>query len=219
MITKLGEVIEQRQPLKRMKATMPHGVNSLLLAFDREAGVPGLRVDISCNSRSMQLNGLFLNSGVFGTLQGKAYRTLDMVLSIIEAYIDRVTGFRNDTSMTCVNRMYSDIVFKVLSQSYSRGWSVTQFEKLRKEVFAFKHKAVNTFLLVCASGLFTLKFYILNRLIKEISRFGGISALDASPCEKSNRSMDAAYRYMSKRPARCMDEMVFGLAQLQTNAP
>lgn len=68
--------------------------------------------------------------------------------------------------------MYSDMVFKVLSQNFCQGWSVTEFEILCRDIRAFRHKVVNIILPVCTSKLFTRKFHILNHLIEIFSIFG-----------------------------------------------
>lgn len=77
---------------------------------------------------------------------------------------------------------------------------------------------MNIFLPVCTSGLFSLKCRVLDRVIETISRLEDISALDASPYKPSNTVFRAASCHVSKRRAARMDEMVFGLYLMQTNA-
>lgn len=66
--------------------------------------------------------------------------------------------FKNDAIMTGVYRMYSYILSKVVSQSYGQKWYMSHTEELCKDVLAFKHKIVKTFLPVCKFGLFTINF-------------------------------------------------------------
>lgn len=120
---------------------------------------------------------------------------MDIVFLIILAYIDRAIGFKNYTNMSGVHRMYYYLVSKAVSRNCGRWWSVI---KLCEDVFAFKNKVVNMFLPICTHGLFTIKFHLLNYPIKDISRFRGLSAIDASPLEQFNTSIKAAYHLQSK---------------------
>lgn len=90
-------------------------------------------------------------------------------------------------------------------------------ETFCKDVCAFIHKFVNMFWPVRTSGLLTLKFLFLVRLIKDISRFGSLSGLNVFSYEQENKSIKAAFRQTSKRIAMRMDEMAFGLDSTQTN--
>lgn len=71
---------------------------------------------------------------------------------------------------------------------------------------------------VCTSGLSTLDFHHLERLIEDVSRFRHIFALNSSPYKQFNTNCKVAYRYTSKWRVTCMDKMMFGLAQTQTDA-
>lgn len=74
------------------------------------------------------------------------------------------------------------------------------------------------FLPDCTSGLFSLQFHLLNHLIENYSNFQGIFRLDVSLCEQCNTSIKAASHHTSKRREMRMDEMMFRLDQMQTNA-
>lgn len=57
-VMKMPDVVEkQSHPLSQMRVSILHGINSLLVAIDREAGVPGIHADFSIKGCSMQLNG------------------------------------------------------------------------------------------------------------------------------------------------------------------
>lgn len=119
MRTNPGGIGEQRQPLSRMRVFVLRVVSSLLAAIDRKAPIPGIHVDFSSSVFSLQLIGLLLNKGVRRMLKEKQCRAADMVLSSIGAFIDRAIGYRKDANMAGGHRMYSDIVFEVVSQKYS----------------------------------------------------------------------------------------------------
>lgn len=89
VLRKLGGVLQQRQPLSRMSASILRGINSLLAAVDQNADVPDLLVDFPIKIFSMRLNDLFQNSGVRVMFKWKDYPTVDMVFLFLGAYIDR----------------------------------------------------------------------------------------------------------------------------------
>lgn len=91
---KSGEVIEHKQLLIWMILFILRGVNPLFATIDRNAGVPGLLVNFSSKSSSVQLNGIFLNRDVREMLEGKEYRAVDMILSIMGTYIDCAMCFQ-----------------------------------------------------------------------------------------------------------------------------
>lgn len=103
----------QRQPLSQISVSILRGLNLLLAAVEREAGVPGLHMDFSRKSCSLQLNVVFLMSGVRGMIERKDYRAVDTLFTILEAYTDRASQFQNGADMTRVYRMYSVVVFNV----------------------------------------------------------------------------------------------------------
>lgn len=58
----------------------------------------------------------------------------------------------------------------------------------------------------------------MNHLIKNVSMFCGISALDALLYVQFNASIKAVCHHMFKRCEKGIAEMVFGLDQMHTNA-
>lgn len=66
-----------------------------------------------------------------------------------------------------------------MSRNYGQVCCRTELSGFREDVYAFKHKAM-ILLPVCTSGLLNVKFYLLDHLVSDISRFGGISRLDVS---------------------------------------
>lgn len=94
---------------------------------------------------------------------------------------------------------------------------MADLETLSRDVCASKHRILNLFSLDCTSGLFTLKFSLLVHVIKDTSRFGSFSELDALSCEQFNTSINAQNHLISKRRATSLNELVFGLNQIQYN--
>lgn len=104
------------------------GVEFLLAAIEQNAGVPILHVHFSSKGFSVQLDGILQNSGVHGVLEGKNNRAVDIVSSDIEDCIDRAKGLQKDENITGVQRMYYDMVSKVVSWNCGRGWFGTRLK-------------------------------------------------------------------------------------------
>lgn len=66
VMAKLSRIVERIQPLDKMRGSFLRGVNFLLTTIEWEAIFPGLHVNFSCKVYSLQLSGLFLNSGLYG---------------------------------------------------------------------------------------------------------------------------------------------------------
>lgn len=90
---KRNGVVEQRQPPNRIRVSIQFCANSLSAIIDRHAGFSDPRVYFSSKGFSVQLNGSFLNSVVRQILKGKGYPTVDIIVPIIVAYIDRANLF------------------------------------------------------------------------------------------------------------------------------
>lgn len=78
------------------------GLNSMRAAMLGNGGVPGLRETLSSKDCSMQLENLFLNSGVREMLERNEYCAVYIIFSIIGSCIDHATRYQNDANMTGV---------------------------------------------------------------------------------------------------------------------
>lgn len=106
---------------------------------------------------------------------------------------------------------------EVQIENYDRGWYFAELKTLHKVVCAIKTKGVNIFSFLCTSGQITIKFLLLDHMVKDISKFESLTALDASPYELYSKGINAAYRRTSKRRAMRVNEMVSSLDQVETN--
>lgn len=117
--------------------------------------------------------------------------------------------------MTGFHHMYSDIMYDVTSKSHGPGRRGAELIRLHEDFDAFKQKTLTIFWLVCTCELFAVKFRLLGDLEANVFSFEKVSALDASTFEQFKTRIKTPYRYMSKRPATRMDEMVSGLNRKQ----
>lgn len=142
-----------------------------------------------------------------------------MVLSNCRRLYRPEKEFQNRAIMTVVHRTNYRNESILLSYNYSQEYPVAELKICVEMFVSFNTRLWTCFLSVCTYGLFTLKFYILNHVIQDISRIGSISALDALPYKQFNTVIKTAYRHTSRRRAARMDETVFCLDKLQNNAP
>lgn len=133
-MTKSNGVEMQRQLHSQIKVSILLHVNFLLTSIEQETGFPGLHVDYLSESFSLQFNGLSLNSSVHIMLEGKDCPAMNMVFSIIRAYVDRITGFQKDANMTIVRRMYPDIASKVVLQIIAESGLLQKWKLLQRHL-------------------------------------------------------------------------------------
>lgn len=68
----------------------------------------------------MRLTGLLLIYGVNRMLEENDYCEVDMVFQYTRVYYGRATGFQSEEIVTGVQQIYSDVVFKKMSQNYGQ---------------------------------------------------------------------------------------------------
>lgn len=186
--------------------------NALLAAIENQFGAPGFHVDFSTKEKSQQLNGLFLNNTIRGMLEGKDFKCLDMVFPFVAAYIDRVTGYQDNAPLTDICTSYTTLMQDLLYDNTSTGWSRDMIADITHRISLLKSKCVHTFEKHCEHGIHTLKFHLLDHVVEDLSKFGGLNILDASPYEHFNTFFKQSYRSTSKRIATRMDETVTNMA-------
>lgn len=187
--------------------------NAILADIQKNYPAPGLQVDFSKKEASVQLNGFFMKEGIKGMLEGKNYRSVDMVFPFISAFIDRVTGFENAADMTRVCTLYTEIMTSALYDFPRNPPDSEIISEFKKKVQYFKVLTIKTFQDFCVSGLFTLKFHLLDHMVEDMERFGSLQVLDASAFEHYNTDIKAAIRRTSQRKSSCMEEAVSILGQ------
>lgn len=182
-----------------IRTSVLRGCNTALAEFQKYYVMPGVKVDFSKHEGSSQLNGIFVQDGLRGMLEGKDYRTLDMSFPFIFGYVGTWLGYYEDASLTRVHVMYTDLVNRVMSDNNSNGWSTEDLEELRSTVLLFKKQVWALFGPHCDRGLNTLKFHLLDHLVDDLQRFGTIRVLSASPYEQFNLIVKQSYSGTLKR--------------------
>ena len=189
------------------KTAILRGCNSLLRVIEKDSGISRIHVDFSTKEASSRLNGLFMDNGIRGMLEGKDYRNLDFVFPFVAAYIDRFIGCKKGI-LTKVNTMYSDIVHELFHTIETQGFTEGDADRLDSLIINFKTECKHVFSSNVENGLFTLKFHLLDHLVEDLRNFGSLDVLSASPYEYYNAVFKRHYRETSKRRATAMEETV-----------
>ena len=82
------------------------GQNAFLALLEKEYPTTCLHVDFSKAKNSTRLDGLFVEDGVRCMLEGKDYKTVDMIFPFIAAFIDRACGEVSNGPVTTVSVLY-----------------------------------------------------------------------------------------------------------------
>lgn len=197
-----------RKPFVKVRTRILRGCNALLATIEREGEVPGVRIDFGKVCGTSGLDGIFTKNGLKGMLEGRDYKGLDKVFPFVAAFIDRCTGHERTAPMTRVHTMYSEIVNEVTGDGEYKIRSEEELVKLEERVKEFKRELVERFDDHCESGLYTLKFHLLDHMVEDIRKFGTLSVLDGSPFEHFNVHIKQAYRKTSQRRSTRMMETV-----------
>lgn len=88
--------------------------------------------------------------------------------------IERSAGFEMNFDLTRVNADYISIASKVLVDHFALPQVEDKPSSLRSETEELKRFAKTLCALHCSSALYTLKFHLPDRLVKDLERFGNM---------------------------------------------
>ena len=189
------------------KTSILRACNSYLRVIDENSGITSLRVDFSTKAASATLNGLFLENGVRGMLEGKDYRNVDMVFPFVCAFLDRKT---QETSgvLTKISTMNSSLLTMLYYEIDRKGLTAERLSTLRDRIRMLKIDMASFYKRFTQTGLFTLKFHLLDHLAEDLSKYCSLAYLDSSPFEQYNAVIKMHYRKTSRRHATAFQETI-----------
>lgn len=196
LFTSAGSTRNQSKTFKSVHLSILRGVNSLLATIEKDYFVPGLTIDFSTSEIGQQLNGLFLEQGLRGMLEGRHFKSLDMVFPIVGAFIDYCCDEIDTSPLTILFAMYSDLLFTCL---WKKKWTKLDLDSLDGKISTFKELCIDTFQQHHPSGLRTLKFHLLNHLVNDIAETGGLQHVEAGTYESAHKSFKRHYKQTSMR--------------------
>ncbi len=189
------------------KTALLRGCNTYLRALQSDSGIASLHIDFSSKNASATLNGIYLDSGLRGMLEGKDYRNVDYVFPFICSFIDKITQ-QDSASLTSIHVKYSSLLHQLESEIDSKGLTLRRLQSLRRTIHDLKTSTSNFFKAYVQHGLFTLKFHLLDHLADDLKKFSSLSYLDASPFEQYNAVLKHFYRQTSRRHSTALEETV-----------
>lgn len=99
----------QGRVLSPLKVEVLGEGNSVLSVMREHCSLPRLQIDFSKTKVWVQLNRIYMETGLRGMLREKHYQSLDMVFPFISAFVDNVSGYGEPYPMIGVHTMYSKI--------------------------------------------------------------------------------------------------------------
>ena len=101
-------------------------------------------------------------------LEGKDYKTLDMIFPFIAAFIDRACGEVSNGPVTTVSVLYSDLVGFLLRYNRSNSWKRDEIDVIEGMVDTFRTTFMEVFGTFHSTGMRTLKFHLLSHLAEDV---------------------------------------------------
>jgi len=199
---------KQKKVLSSQRSNVLKAANAILAEIEKKYPATGIHVDFSKKEKTAQLNGFFLRDGVRGMLEGKNFRSIDLVFPFIASFIDRALGFQGNPVITTVKTMHTEVMVTCLHDFPRKGVSEVDLQDFEKKIYNFKKTVMQFYGKYCEKGLFTLKFHLLDHMVEDMRKFGTLSVLDASAYEHFNTDIKAAVRRTSQRSQYRMDETV-----------
>lgn len=108
---------------------------------------------------------MFMSDGLWGTLEGKDYRSLDMELPSVAAFLNRCIEMSETSTLTTERTLESGLLHKVYLGSGKLSWTEVELQNLIYKRNHFKKTVVDTFPEHCGIGIFTLKLHLLDRVV------------------------------------------------------
>lgn len=138
---------------------------------------------------------------------------LDKVFLFKGTFVDRVLEMERTAPMTKVNSKFTEPSNMFCRPEERIIWSEVVNGKLKKEVKAVKKGMVGQFGLHCQSGLYILKFHLLDHIAEVLDRIGTLSAMGASTYEHYNVLIKFAYRPTTQKRGTELHEIVRNVAE------
>lgn len=115
-----------------------------------------------------------------------------MISPFLVGFTNICTGWVEKTPLTKVHVLYPDLMLTMTKDDVSEGWNENKLIELQYKIEEFQSLLVRTFGEHCNSGLYILKFHLLDHVVEDLRLFGTLSVLDASRFEQYSVSIKQA---------------------------
>lgn len=112
--------------------------------------VHGVHVDLSGKGSKSKLISLLVNDGVRGMLEGKDYKSVDIVFRFSAAFLELCTGLVNESPLTTIHAPYKDLMWRVRQLTIRSEYTTS----LQEHVQRFKSYVVKVYGPHFGKGLF-----------------------------------------------------------------
>lgn len=103
---------------------------------------------------------------------------------ILATQTDRCTGWVEEPSLTKARVLYSELMISMSKDNEKENRNEHKLKQLRLRVIKLKRLLVETFSKHCSSGLFILKFHLLDHVVDGLHVFETLFVLDVSLFEQ-----------------------------------
>lgn len=114
-------------------------------------------------------------------LEGKDYRSVDMLFPFVTGFIDQATGCTKEAPLTRVHSSCCMLVRKLMGRYGLCRSEKREIEGLHMEEEEFRGLVVNIFKDQFGFRLYTLKFHLLVYIVEDLKQLGSLKRLDSSP--------------------------------------
>lgn len=141
-------------------------------------------------------------------IERKSYKNVDMGVSFLSRFIDRCAGWIEEAPLTKLNVLYFELLQSMLTDNGPKGFRERYLMELKFTLEHLKRSFVKTFSDHCNLRSYTLKYRLLDDIVKDGWAVGILSVLNASHLEQCNVNHKYVYRHTSRRRNPCMNKTV-----------
>lgn len=131
------------------------------------------------------LGQLFGSTGFRGLPEGKDYHTLDMVFLFVPGSIYHATALVEQVSLRVLHSMYSYLVSSLTGYKSGETARDVRTGELRRHIESLKRLLKATLDGNHETGLYTIKFHLLDHMADDLEPFACLEVLEASLCKRS----------------------------------
>ena len=195
---------------KTLRLTVLFGINRILSHIQSFSPAKGLRIDFSTSTTSYYGSGLYVDDGkLVGMLEGKDYKSIDMVSPFIGMVVDRCCDEVSSAPTTNLFVQYVNVMQMALSyNNHSMSWTEQKVKRLEDMIRTFKWNALSLYGSYHASMLCTEKFHQLDHIGEDICKMGGLRSGDAGLYEHEHTDIKRANRSGSRKKKTAMEETI-----------
>lgn len=173
--------------------------NAVLAHIEKKYPGLGLHLKFAEKEHTSKLDGLFRGDALREIMEGENYFPVSKGFPFVASFMNGSFGFVERRNFARMDVFYTENVRKLPLSHDGPAWTAEELAGWRMETSKFKTAVVRKVASYCSSALFTLKFYLLDRVVEGLKRFGSFSSTYAAPFEHINALMKQSQRTAPQR--------------------